>query len=438
MTVDAVALRRVMAPVRRAMSDDFLRHSALLFGATTFVNFLNYVFNFALSRRLGVEGFATLSSLVSLLMILSIPTGILSLIAIKYAATYHAAGDGQRIRKLSIGLLKWTTAASVAVFFTGMALRSQIGTFLRISDNVSIAFCIAIIAVGLVTPSVRSVLQGEQDFLRYAISALLETFLKLAAAVTLVYAGFGVRGAMVGWTAATICALAYTVWAVLKRHGVPAGAQVQLGIDLRRLLQTTAGVALATAFLTCLSFMDVLLVKHYFDARQAGLYASVNLTGKVLLFLVAFVPAIVLPKAAAKTQLRENATPLLLQASALTLLLTLPILAVFALVPGDVIRVLAGAAFIPASPYVFKYDCAIALLAVLTLLVNYNIAIHRFAFLLPLGFLLIAEVTAIALYHRSLWDVVHVLLIGNALAVVACAGSVMRVGRTSVAEEQVA
>ncbi|HZZ64743.1 MAG TPA: hypothetical protein VFE17_04535 [Candidatus Baltobacteraceae bacterium] len=438
MTVEAIALRRVMGPVRRVMSNDFLRHSALLFIATSLVNFLNYVFNFALSRRLGVEGFATLSSLVSLLMILSIPTGILSLIAIKYAATYHAAGDAQRIRKLSLALLKWTSAASVAAFVAGMALRSQIGTFLHISDTVSIAFCIAIIAVGLITPSVRSILQGEQDFLRYSISALLETFLKLAAAVTLVYAGFGVRGAMLGWTAATICALAYTVWAVLKRHGVPAGTQVQLGIDLRRLLQTTAGVGLATAFLTCLSFMDVLLVKHYFDARQAGLYASVNLTGKVLLFLVAFVPAIVLPKAAAKTQLRENATPLLLQASALTLLLTLPILAIFAIVPAGVIRVLAGIAFVPAAPYVFQYDCAIALLAMLTLLVNYNIAIHRFAFLLPLGLLLIGEVTAIALYHRSLWDVVHVLIVGNALAVGACAGSLLYVRREEAPRAQAA
>ncbi len=44
---------------------------------------------------------------------------------------------------------------------------------------------------------------------------------------------------------------------------------VRFGLDLRRLVHTTAGVALATGFLTFISFVHVRLVKHYFNAHEA-------------------------------------------------------------------------------------------------------------------------------------------------------------------------
>src|SRR5579864_3736319 len=108
MTVDAAPLGRMMQPVRQALGSDFMRHSALVFSSAMAGNIFNYIFNFALSRRLGVEGFATLSSLISFLIVFSIPTVILSLIIVKYAAVYHAVGDAQRIRRLSLVLLRLT------------------------------------------------------------------------------------------------------------------------------------------------------------------------------------------------------------------------------------------------------------------------------------------------------------------------------------------
>jgi O-antigen/teichoic acid export membrane protein len=180
-------------------------------------------------------------------------------------------------------------------------------------------------------------------------------------------------------------------------------------------------VGLATAFLTFISFMDVVLVKHYFNAHDAGLYAAVNLTGKVVLFLVAFVPAVVLPKAVARNANGENPVPLLLQAAGITVLMSGAALAAFGLFPSEVLRAIAGRDFVAAAPYVLQYDAAMCMLAFVTLLVNYRIGIHRFEFLYTLGAVVVCEIAAIALLHRTLWDVVHVLLAGNTIAIVACA-----------------
>lgn len=424
----ALSVDRLTQPVKRALRNDFVRHSALVFGASMAANVLNYVFNFAISRNVGVEGFATLSSLVSFLMLLSIPTSILSLVVVKYAAAYHAAGDAARVRRLSQVLLKWSGIAAVGLFAIGVLLRPEIASFLHIDDDAAIVLCLGIIGLGLITPSVRSILQGEQDFLRYGISTVLEVFLKVLIAIALVYAGYGVAGAMLGWIIGTACAVAYTVWAVLSKHGAASVQPVRLGLDVRRLLHTTLGVGLATGCLTVMSFMDVLLVKHFFNAHEAGLYAAVNLTGKVVFFVVGFVPAVVLPKAIAKNANGENPVPLLAQAACLTAVMSGGVLLVFGALPHEIVRVLAGRAFLAAAPYVLQYDAAMCLLALLTLLINYLIGIHRFQFLYGLGAVLAAEVTAVALFHTTLWDVIHVLLIGNACAILACCSVLLRRG----------
>ncbi len=411
------SVERFAQPVRRALQSDFVRHSALVFSASMAANVLNYAFNFALSRRLGVEGFATLSSLVELLMIFSIPASVVTLIVVKYTATFHAAGDAQHVRRLAHVLLKWTSITAAAAFLLGVLLRTQVAAFLHIPDDAAIPLSIGILGLAFITPSVRGIIQGEQDFVRYSVSTVLEVFLKVLIAVALVYTGFGVVGAMWGWILGTLAALGYTIWAVLRKHGSLAPGAVRLALDIRRLAQTTAGVGLASGFLIILAFIDVLLVKHYFDARQAGLYAAVNLTGKVVLFVAGFVPAVLLPKAVAKSARGESAVALLLQAIAVTALMSGAALAAFGAAPALVVRILAGRDFIAAAPYVLQYDAAMSLLAVVTLLVNFNIGVHRFQFLYPLGIMVVAEIVSIALFHRTLWDVVHILLAVNALAV---------------------
>jgi O-antigen/teichoic acid export membrane protein len=246
---------------------------------------------------------------------------------------------------------------------------------------------------------------------------VLEVLLKVVFAVGLVYAGFGVRGAMLGWSVATGIGLLYTMWAVRK---VLAGtAEGKLSIDATRLFKTISGVAAAAAALTLLSFLDVVLVKHYFDARQAGLFAAVNLTGKVVLFIVSFLPLTLLPKAVAKATRGESPAGLLLQAAAGTLAISGTALTVFALMPATIISLVAGQAFAPAAPYVFRYDIAMTLLAGITLVVNYKVALHRYDFVLPLFVILIAEISAIAVWHRGLMDVVNILLAGNTVALLA-------------------
>ncbi len=274
MTVNAVAMRRMALPVQRALRNDFVRHSALVFGATLVTNVFNYAFNFTISRNVGVENYAALSALAGALMILSIPASVLNLVVVKYAAGYHASRDSARISRLAAVILQWSCAAAVGIFLAGMALRADIAQFLRIPNDAAITLTLAILAVSFVTPCMRGVLQGRQEFGKFSASLALEACLKAVLAISLVYAGFGIVGAMLGWWLGSSAALLFTAWAVRHRNAC-TDRGVRLSLSPRELVRTTVGVALATAALTALSLYgrrarQALLCTEHCGALRSG------------------------------------------------------------------------------------------------------------------------------------------------------------------------
>ncbi|MBD5654706.1 MAG: hypothetical protein IAI50_05945, partial [Candidatus Eremiobacteraeota bacterium] len=253
----------------------------------------------------------------------------------------------------------------------------------------------------------------------FSISSVMESALKWIFGVSLAYAGFGVAGAIGGWAVASAVTIAYTIAVLAARFRRVQDAP--LGIDLRRLATTTAGIALATICLTSISYADVLIVKHYADATTAGLYGALSLSGKILLFVAGFVPTIVLPKATRQALAGRSPVGVFVQALAIILALSGCGLVVYYFFPSFIITSLAGGSFAPAAPYVFSYGFAMVILAALNVVVTYKIGIHRFDFVVPLALCAVGEIVGIAYRHASLSDVIAVLIAGNAIALVASA-----------------
>jgi O-antigen/teichoic acid export membrane protein len=212
---------------------------------------------------------------------------------------------------------------------------------------------------------------------------------------------------------------------VVRSYAGAAGTPLR--IDLGRLFVTSRGVALCTFALTSMSFADVLLVKHFFNPHIAGLYGAISLVGKVLLFVVGFVPTVVLPKATARATSGQPVLPILLQAFGATLGISTVGLVVIALAPHLVIRVMAGAAFADAAPYVFPYAVAMTLLAALTLVTTYRIGLARFGFVPWLVTVAAAEILAIQFFNGGrLEQVIRILLMGHTVALAGCLIGVTR------------
>jgi O-antigen/teichoic acid export membrane protein len=412
----------LVARVRVLLASDFIRHGAIVFVATMFINVFGYVFHFALSRKLGVVRYGELSALNAGYMLSIVVPAIGSTIAIKYAAAFHTAGDDARLAALTDRVLRIACIGGVVSLAILLALAGPIAGFLRVDDRIGVGLAMVVIAISMAGGVLRGLFQGEEDFNGYAISIVMESTLKMIFGIGLAYAGFGIVGAFGGWALGVLITFVYT--ALTLRAKVRGTPRAPLRVDGRALAQTMTGVAAATALLAIVQNADLLVVKHVADPATAGLYGALSLAGKILLFFVSFVPLIVLPKATRLALSGKSAGPVLLQALCVSTAMSLPGLAFYFVEPRLVVTLLAGTAFAAAAPYVFAYGFAMVELAILSVLVNYKIGIHRFDFILPLGLCAIGEVVGISISHRTLDDVIHVLIAGNFLAVIFCAWKV--------------
>ncbi len=274
---------------------------------------------------------------------------------------------------------------------------------------------VAILALNLVLRVLRGVFQGIEDFRGFSISAVLEAGVKVALAFAFTAFGWGVLGALGAWAAGSAASLLWTAAVLWLRYR--AAPRAELSFDLPRLLRTSGGVTLATICVTSLGFSDVVIVKHVFDDRTAGLYAATSLAGKMLFFLVGFVPTVVLPRAVHLTALGKSALPVLVQALGIVVVLAAAGLVIFRYAPGTVVETLTGSAYLAAAPLLFPYGVASSLLAVLNTVVLYRIGIHRFGFVVPLSLVAAAELIAIAVFHDSVFEVLRILIVAVAAAV---------------------
>jgi O-antigen/teichoic acid export membrane protein len=402
--------------MRRVLRNQLVRHGAIVFTSTCLVNGLNYLFHLAAARRLGVDDYGDLASLIAVLMVTLVPASILTMIVVKLSAELYAVDDIPRLRALCDLVLRSGAYASAGILGVGVLLTPLIAGFLQLSHPASLVMVLLVLCATILLFGVRGILQGVQDFRRYAISSLVEAGLKALLGIGLVYAGFGAFGAMLGYAIATFTALAYTLYAV-RRHFTDQRLPVLL--DVRRLVQTSGGVTFSMLALTTLSFSDVLLVKHFFGATDAGLFGAVSLSGKVLLFTSSFVPTILLPKAVDKASRGESPNVLLLQSVVATAALAALVLAAFYAVPTLVVRALAGPAFVAAAPYLFPYGMAMTFLGTTTLIATYKIGLHRYDFAAPLAAICVGEIFVIALRHATLGQVISVLLVGHGAALLA-------------------
>jgi O-antigen/teichoic acid export membrane protein len=227
---------------------------------------------------------------------------------------------------------------------------------------------------------------------------------------------------MAGLALGYAAAAAYT-FAAARPHGRGEAAT----FSLRSVATTSAAVALSVFCLNLLLFYDVILAKRYLDAHSAGLYGAAALCGRALYAVTVFVPTVLLPQTAGRAALGQRTRWLFAQALGTVAVLCLAACVLYALVPRFVITAVAGRAFASGAPFVLPYVVAISAVATANMVATYNIARNRLRFVVPLLCVAAGEVVAVVVRHRSAADLLQTIVVGHALALLACMSSLGRV-----------
>lgn len=397
----------------RVRSHDMFRHGLLVFVAFTLANVGSFLFHVIVSRNLGVVGYGSLYAVLSLVQLASLPAGVFTTVISKFAAEFQALNDTRRLRALTIWVCKAFAPLSLLYIGVGTLLSPAIARFMAV-PGWAIILAAAISSGAILFSALRAVSQGTHDFRGFSASVTADAGAKAGFAAIVSAFAFGFAGALIAFFSGALLGGLVIIVRLWRQYAdVP---RTRLQLDWRRALITTAGALALTASITILSYGDVLVVKHFFSAREAGVYAAASLGGKILFFLVNFAPMVLIPKAVARQALGRSAIGVLVGALFMVISLSGTGLSIFSIGSKFVLHALVGGGFEDAQSLLPWYGVAMSILAVTNVVASYSIAIHRFAFAIPLTCVALATVGTVFFYHPSLQVIVFVLVIGNTLA----------------------
>jgi O-antigen/teichoic acid export membrane protein len=415
----AFVLRRGLERLRASA---MLKQSLLVFAASMVLNLCGFIAHAVASRQLGVNAYGELYALINAALIAALPAAFVAPVVAQLAAEFRALHDDGHLRGLTDGVSSGFAKLGVVYVVAAVCGAIPFARFLHVPIW-SVPFVGILAGVALFVSALRAVAQGTQDFAGYALSNSIEGVAKVCGIGLLVAAGLKLGGGIVGFVLGPLGALVY-LWSRLRRRYAGTAAH-GVRYDWRRLLNAGAGAAASTMALALMGSADVVLVKHYFAPHAAGLYAAASLGGKILLYLVGFVPTVLLPQAADRHARGAQTREVLAASLSMFAAVALCGLFIFTYFGTDVLHALVGHAFDAAAPLLVAYGMAMVLLALTNSLTYYGIATHRLAFTVPLLISTLGTLAAIVVRHPSLSAVVEIMVAGNAVAALAVAVSLV-------------
>jgi O-antigen/teichoic acid export membrane protein len=365
---------------------------------------INLAYNIAIARFLGPRGFGHATVVYTILTLLSAVTLAFQIVSAKVVAQ-QAALTGKTAVYRFFHRGSWACGIIVALGLA--AFESPVAAYLNLPD-VDLVGLIAIGAAFYVPLGTRrGYIQGTLGFRSLAMNMILEQAVRLGGSLALIMAGMGVRGVIV----ANSAAIAVAYFAVrVKTSGHAANP-----LERSYVLRETGQAAVFFAGQMMINNCGIVLVNHFFAAKEAGLYAAVAMVGRVIFSLSQAVVNSTFPLVAGggeeeRRDLRVIATSLMLVLGTGTFIaLTLCI------APASLWTHLFGAGFETTGKYTISYLLALYAFAtviyslgavIITFEMSYKIANTSYVQLAFSGVL----IGAICLFHSNLREVVLVQL----------------------------
>jgi len=390
----------------------FLKHNAIFFFGALATGALNYLFYPIMARLLDTSSFGEVQALFSLFAQINIFLSVLGLITINIVVNNPA---GQKRNQLILEIEKLALVLSLVLmvvsFWAGPALRhffhfASVWPFVALSAAV----------VATVPLTFRSAyLRGHKTFGLVSVVNIVAAAADLVFSVVLVALHGKTTGVMVGLVVAQF--LTFVLAAMLARNRSFTGSQFRTLLklpDIRALmpeLRYAALVLVSSLVITGMYSIDTVVIKHWFDAYTAGLYAGIATIARIIFFVTASIAQVLLPSVRMSQSARHN-RQILLKSLVLLVGVGGSALLLFSFAPHLVVRSLMGSRFLPYAFLLPRLSVVVFSISVLNLFVLYHLALRRYAIagIAALG----ATVTAgfMMVNHQSPQAIVNDLLYG--------------------------
>ncbi|QQR64323.1 glycosyltransferase [Candidatus Roizmanbacteria bacterium] len=392
-----------MVKLKSLVAKYILGQNSFLIGSMVFSNLINLVFNAYLGRTLSFENFGLIALVNTFLYIFSIGFGALGA-TINHRTAFITARSGiaagtafykQIMRKC----IKYAIMISL---IWSVSMPFLLGYF-HVNSYLPLISLIPVIMFGIFASVARGFVHGRFLFVWTAVFFLVEAISKLGFAFTSVSLGNAELAYLsIPFSVLLASALSLIVASVVTRKQPKSEHKYSF---MKTFFFASMFTGLSTnAFLT----FDILLVKHYLSATQAGIYAFLSLIGKIIFFFGSLFHIFLVPIVSRDEGAHRNPNTNFYMIFSLTVALTTVAFVGIGPLGSVLLPFVFADKMASVADYRTLYAMSIALFTVANTITVYHLICHHYLFSFVALVTTIGMITGISYNHASIGDIVNV------------------------------
>ena len=245
--------------------------SVILLSGSGLTTAVNLGYNIAIARFLGPQGFGHATAVYTLLTLISAVTLSFQIISAKVVAQ-QSSEEGKAAAYRGFHRSAWGCGILVALVL--LLFQRPIAEYLNLPGSALVALIAVAAAFYVPLGCRRGYIQGTYGFRSLATNLVVEGVVRLGGSLLMIQLGFGVQGVI----AANSAAVAVAYFAATPKLAIRVPNPLNFWYAFRETCHAMVFFSGQVLINNC----DIMLVEHFFPAKEAGLYAAVAMVGRVI------------------------------------------------------------------------------------------------------------------------------------------------------------
>lgn len=388
--------------------EKILKGSIILISTTLVLYICNYFYHFYTARVLGPEDYSIIGVLFSLTYIIFIPYNSIQIGITKFVSEFNTKNEFGKIKFLFVKSMKKLFFYSIILTILFILISPGLSKFLNIPQTTPLIILGFVILFSLLIPITRGILQGSQSFKKLGLNMAFEGLAKIFFVVLFLSIGLGVNGAVLAIVLSFGFAFIISLWQLKSIFKYE-----EKSFDTKQVYFYSWPVLLTFLCFTLIYSLDILLVKHFFGAVEAGYYTALSFLGKIVFFLNFPIIQVMFPVISEENAINKDKKPLsrlLYKSFFIIFIISFIIILSYFLFPNLIVKILFGEKFLEISKLIGLFGIFMGLISFCHLFAFYNLCLNKRTFIPILIFGVILELVLISLFHNTLSQIVFSLI----------------------------
>ena len=365
-----------------------------------------FFLNLFLARNLSYTDYGIFASLLSIVVLASMPSNSISTIIVKFATTYYSRNEMENVSGFYFYAFKFMVLICILLFVLFTIFSDLISKYLNL-DTTAYIFLSSITVIAFYLSAFN--LAFLQSLMKFAFVSFVNSMggvIKLITGVILVYLGFKAFSGL--WSIFFMTLGSFLIAFIPLRQILQIKHKGKINIPRKEIINYSVPAFFTILFLTSFTSSDIILVKHFFSPTQAGYYAGLSLIGKVIFYFTSTIPIVMFPLLIKRQAMGQAYKKLFYLSLLLVFIPAFSISIFYYIFPSFTINLfLGGRDYLAISQYLGLFGLYLTVFSLVNVCVNFFLSFNETKIVYLVVFAAILQISIIYFFHADFYQVIY-------------------------------